>query len=138
MVTVEDVDLLYNPATADVDVRYAGPVGFLLAKADALFERNETKDGYGVTWWCLKAANSPTEVAELVIERPAFRDDLFPEAVAELRRAFKNPDAPGPHGYAAETCQDLKSGDDDYDRARNEAYSSVSAVVDELAARLWS
>jgi hypothetical protein len=138
MVTVEDVETLYHPGTADIDVRYAGPVGFLLAKADALFERNETKDGYDVAWWCLNASGSPKEVAEIVIERPTFRDESFPEAVAELRRAFKSPDAPGPHGYAAETCVELKPGDDEYDRARNEAYAAVSAVVEELAARLWS
>jgi hypothetical protein len=121
MVTVEDVDLVYHPGTADIDLRYAGPVGFLLAKADALFDRNETKDGYDVAWWCLNASGSPKEVAEIVVQRPTFHDETFPEAVAELRRAFKSPDAPGPHGYAAETCVDLKPGDGEYDRARNEA-----------------
>lgn len=48
VITIEDVDLLYDRATADIDVRYAGPVGFLMAKADALYDRNETKDGYDV------------------------------------------------------------------------------------------
>jgi len=124
MVTVADVDLLYHRATADVDVRYAGPVGFLMAKADALFDRNETKDGY--------------DVAQIVTARPAYRDDLFPEAVAELQRAFKSPDAPGPHGYATEMHPDLEPGGREYDLARNTAFATVSAVVAELAKRLWS
>jgi len=138
MVTVADVDLLYHRATADVDVRYAGPVGFLMAKADALFDRNETKDGYDVAWWCLHAAPSPRDVAQIVIARPAYRDDLFPEAVAELRRAFKSPDAPGPHGYATEMHPDLEPGDRAYDLARNSAFATVSEVVDELAKHLWN
>jgi len=130
--TVENVDLLYDRAIADVDVRYAGPVGFLVAKADALFERNETKDGYDVAWWCLHAADTPRAVAAIAIA-----NELFPEAVAELRRAFKTANAPGPHGYAAEMHPDLEPGDSVYDQARNEAYVVVSAVVDELAAKLW-
>jgi len=135
--TVENVDLLYDRAIADVDVRYAGPVGFLVAKADALFERNETKDGYDVAWWCLHAADTPRAVAAIAITRPAYGNELFPEAVAELRRAFKTANAPGPHGYAAEMHPDLEPGDSVYDQARNEAYVVVSAVVDELAAKLW-
>ena len=137
VLTVEDVDLLYDRATTDVDVRFAGPVGFLMAKADALFDRNETKDGYDVAWWCLHAGSSPPEVAQMVIERPAYRDERFPEAIAELRRAFKTPDAPGPHGYATETHPDLEPGDHDYDLARNAAFATVSAVVDELERHLW-
>jgi hypothetical protein len=119
-------------------VRFAGPVGFLMAKADALFDRNETKDGYDVAWWCVQAGPSPGDVAQIVIGRPAYHDDLFPEAVAELRRAFKTPDAPGPHGYATEMHPDLQPGDRDYDLARNSAFATVSAIVDELAEHLWS
>jgi hypothetical protein len=137
-ITVEDVDLLYDRATADVDVRFAGPVGFLMAKADALFDRNETKDGYDVAWWCLHVAPNPDDVAQIVIPRPAYRDELFPEAVAELQRAFKSPDAPGPHGYATEMHPDLEPGDRDYDLARNLAFAAVSAVVEELRKSLWS
>jgi len=109
-----------------------------MAKADALFDRNETKDGYDVAWWCLNAAPTSKAVAEIVLARPAYRNELFPEAVAQLRRAFKTPDAPGPHGYATETHPDRKPGDRDYDLARNEAFVAVSTVVNELAASLWT
>lgn len=135
--TLEDVDLLFHRATADVDLRYAGPVGFLMAKADALYERNETKDGYDVAWWAIHAGPTVEATAALVTRRPAFRHELFPEAVAELRRAFKSPDAPGPHGYATELHPDLQPGDHLYDIAKNQAFATVSAVVDALAAELW-
>lgn len=137
-ITLEDVDLLYDRAIADIDVRHAGPVGLLAAKADALFDRNESKDGYDVAWWCINAAPETAAVAKLVMERPSYKDDLFPEAVAILKRAFKSPDAPGPHGYATEFVPDSEPGDEAYDLARNEAFVVVSAVVEILRANLWT
>ena len=77
-------------------------------------------------------------MAQIVIARPAYRYDLFPEAVAELQRAFKSPDAPGPHGYATEMHPNLEPGDREYDLARNTAFATVSAVVEELRKSLWS
>lgn len=124
-------------ARADVDVRYAGPVGFLAAKADALDGRDETKDGYDVAWWCLNAAPTPQEVAALVTSRPAFQDKLFQEAVAELRRAFAEPDYPGPDGYARELLPDAAPGDADFEEARNRAFAATRPVIDELHKKLW-
>ncbi len=72
--TLEGVQLVYRPGTrADVTIRYAGPVGFLAAKADALEGRDDSKDGYDVSWWCINARPSSAEVAALVTERPAFQ-----------------------------------------------------------------
>jgi hypothetical protein len=137
--TVEAVGLVYRPGVrADVRIRHAGPVGFLAAKADALAGRDDTKDGYDVSWWCLNAASTPAEVARLVIERPSFKDDLFTESVAQLRDAFKEPDYPGPNGYAVETYPDLPPGEGEYDRARNAAFAAVAPVLDTLRASLWS
>ena len=135
--TVEDVDLLYSRAVADVDVRHAGPVGLLAAKADALSDRNESKDGYDVAWWCLNAGPDPAAVANLVMERPGFKDELFPETVAILKRAFKSPGAPGPHGYATELVPDGEPGEDAYDLACNEAFAEVGKVAEILADNLW-
>ena len=137
LITVEDVDLLYSRAVADVDVRHAGPVGLLAAKADALYDRNESKDGYDVAWWCLNAAPDPSAVADLVMARPGFKDELFPETVAILKRAFKTPAAPGPHGYATELLPDNEPGDNVYDIACNEAFAVVSRVIEILAKNLW-
>jgi hypothetical protein len=135
---LEGVEIVYETdLRADVMVRFAGPVGFLAAKADALDGRRDSKDGYDVSWWTLNAQPTPAEVAELVIARPAFRNDLFPESVHELQTAFQGPDYPGPHGYAKEKHPSLDANDEQYNLARNEAYSAVSALLEVLRKNLW-
>ncbi|HTW41554.1 MAG TPA: hypothetical protein VMD79_04525 [Solirubrobacteraceae bacterium] len=136
--TLEGVQLVYRSgARADVRIRYAGPVGFLAAKADALAGRNDSKDGYDVSWWCLNAKSSGAEVAALVTERPAFNQELFQESVAQLHAAFRAPDYPGPDGYAREEHPDLQPGDEEYEQARNAAYTVVSEVIEILKKHLW-
>lgn len=136
--TLEGVQLVYRPGTrADVQIRYTGPVGFLAAKADALTGRDDSKDGYDVSWWCLNARPSGAEVATLVTERPAFKQGLFQESVAQLNAAFRAPDYPGPDGYAREKHPDFQPGDEAYEQARNTAYTVVSEVLGILKAQLW-
>lgn len=118
-------------------IRYAGPVGFLAAKADALEGRDDPKDGYDVSWWCLNARPSSAEVAVLVTKRPAFKQELFQESVAQLHAAFRAPDYPGADGYAREKHPDLQPGDEEYEQARNAAYAVVSGVVEILKEQLW-
>jgi hypothetical protein len=102
LTTLHGVELVYTPGRADIEIRHAGPVGLLAAKADALHSRGATpdgtKDGYDITWWCLNAANSPEEAAGLVIQRPAFRHQKFPESVHQLKQGFAARDYPGPTG----------------------------------------
>lgn len=136
--TMEGVHLAYRPgARADVRIRHAGPVGFLAAKADALAGRDDPKDGYDVSWWCLNVRPSGAEVAALVTERTAFKHELFQESVAQLNAAFRAPDYPGPDGYAREQHPDRQPGDEEYEQARNAAYAVVSGVVEILKKRLW-
>ncbi len=136
--TLEGVQLVYRPgARADVTIRYAGPVGFLAAKADALQGRDDPKDGYDVSWWCLNAGRSSTEVAALITDRPAFKWEIFQESVAQLGAAFRAPDYPGADGYAREMHPDLQPNDEEYEQARNAAYAAVSEVVEILKERLW-
>jgi hypothetical protein len=136
--TLEGVHLVYRPgARADVRIRHAGPVGFLAAKADALEGRDDSKDGYDVSWWCLNARPSGAEVATLIANRPAFKQEVFQESVAQLHAAFRAPDYPGPDGYAREKHPDLQPGDEEYERARNAAYVVVSEVLGILKAQLW-
>jgi hypothetical protein len=63
------------------------------------------------------------EVAALVTERPAFKQELFQESVAHLHAVFRAQDYPGPGGYAREKHPDLRPGDEEYERARNAAYA---------------
>lgn len=136
--TVKGVELVYRQGVrADVVIRHAGPVGFLAAKADALHGRNDSKDGYDVSWWCLNARRTPEEVAGLVTERPAFKDAVFQESVAQIEASFGAPDYVGPDGYAREKHPDRTPGDDVYEQARNSAYHAVSSVIAILKERLW-
>jgi hypothetical protein len=136
--TLEGVQLVYRSgARADVQIRHAGPVGFLAAKADALAGRDDPKDGYDVSWWCLNARPSGTDVAALIADRPAFKQELFQESVAQLHAAFRAPDYPGPDGYAREKHPALEPGDEEYEQARNAAYTVVSEVIEILKKRLW-
>lgn len=135
---LEGIQLVYRPGVrADVQIRYAGPVGFLAAKADALAGRDDSKDGYDISWWCLNARPSGAEVAALVTERPAFKQTLFQESVAQLHAAFRAPDYPGPDGYAREKHPDLQPGDEEYEQARNVAYTVTSEIIEILKQHLW-
>jgi hypothetical protein len=133
------VPLVYREgARADVRLRHAGPVGFLAAKADALDRRNDAKDGYDVSWWCIHARSSPEQVAQAVIDRPTFRDPFFQESVAQLKAAFRAPDYIGPDGYARVVNPDVGPGDETFEQDRNAAWNAVSRVVKILAENLWS
>jgi hypothetical protein len=136
--TVEGVALVYRAGVrADVEIRHAGPVGFLASKADAVDGRDDPKDGYDVAWWCLNAASAPDEVAKLVMERPAFQDPYFQDSVAKLHRAFREADFVGPSGYAKERNPTLGPGDDSYDQDRNRAFAAVSSTIEILRSNLW-
>lgn len=136
--TAEGVELVYEPGVrADIDVRHAGPAGFLASKADALGTRSDPKDGYDISWWCLNAKEDPSQVAELVMGRPAFKDEYFQESVALLQKAFREPDYPGPSGYAKEMNRNAGPGDEAFERSRNEAYLAVSQVIEILRTNIW-
>lgn len=137
---IADVELVYRPgAVTDVTVQHAGPVGFLAAKADAFAGRDDSKDGYDVSWWFLNADESPETVAARVTERPEFKHELFQESVAILLTAYKRPEAVGPDGYAREKFAelDLGVGDDEFERARNDAFLRGSKVLEILRDNLW-
>jgi len=102
------------------------------AKAEAINGRAEAKDGYDVAWYCIHAARTAAEVAELIASRPAFADPLVPESLSLLRRAFAEPDLQGPVGYALLSRPDDPEGSEEHDRARNEASLVVSEVVERL------
>lgn len=135
---LEDVELVYRQGThADVEIRHAGPVGFLASKADALDSRDGPKDGYDVSWWCINAKSTPEDVAQLVLDRPAFADPYFQESVAKLAKAFRAPTYVGPSGYAQERNPNRGPGDSAFDEDRNRSFVAVSAVIEVLRANLW-
>ncbi len=129
-----DVKLLYKSPTtrAKVTVRHAGPVGFLAAKAFALDNRDEDKDGYDVAWFCINADPDPVKVAKILTARPAFHHPLVPEALELLLKAFSDGTYQGPTGYASIVTPNPDPKSDDFARHRHEAYLATSAVLDEL------
>jgi hypothetical protein len=136
--SLEAVELVYRPDThADVEIRHAGPVGFLASKADALDSRDDPKDGYDIAWWCINAGPTPEEVAQLLLDRPAFKDPYFQDSVAKLLKAFREPSFIGPSGYASEKNPNSHPGDNAFDEDRNRAFAAVSAVIELLHANLW-
>lgn len=138
---IEGVRLVYADKLgmrADVRIRHAGPVGFLAAKADALAGRDDSKDGYDVSWWCIHAARRAEDVAELVTSREAYHEDLFQESVAQLLAAYRDRDYPGPTGYAAELHDGLGEGDEPYEAARNEAFAATAPVLELLRQGLFA
>lgn len=135
---IEGVELVYKAGKrADVDIRHAGPVGFLASKGDAFSTRDDSKDGYDVAWCCIHIDDDPAVVAGKVIEREAFKDEYFQESVATLLGAFKAPDYIGPSGYADEEHPEEGPGDQVYEEARNLAFSAVRPVLEGLKAALW-
>ena len=136
--TVAEVALVYEPGVrADIDIRHAGPVGFLASKADALASRCDPKDGYDVSWWCMNATDDLEQLGWLVEERAAFKDPYFQESVALLKKAFRAPDYPGPTGYAREMNPDAEPGEDAFEADRNAAYLAVSNLIELLLVKLW-
>lgn len=135
---MEGVELVYRPGVrANVEIRHAGPVGFLASKGDAFSTRDEPKDGYDVAWCCIHIDEDPDVVAGKVIEREAFKDEYFQESVATLLDAFQAPDYVGPSGYATEEHNELGPGDQVYEEARNLAFSAVHPVLERLKDALW-
>jgi hypothetical protein len=135
--SVEGVSLVYKQDTrADVSIRHAGRVGFLAAKADALDSRDESKDGYDVSWFCINAGDTD-EVAQSVVDLPAFKAPYFQESVAKLAAAFRARDYPGPTGYATVRNPLLGPEDEAFERDRNAAFLAVSRLAEALRQRLW-
>jgi len=79
----------------------------------------------------------PCYPAQIALARRVYRERARNRSRRRAAQGVQSPDAPVPHGYATELHLDLEPGDSIYDQARNEAYLVGSAVVGELAARLW-
>ena len=78
----------------------------------------------------------PLRSPRLVTERPAFADELVVHSIAMLKKAYKRPIYPGPHGYAKLSEPDAAVGSDAFESARNLAYVVVGDVLEELEAAI--
>ncbi len=99
-IVARDVVLPDNKGTANVALRVTGPVAFLVAKAQALAERDKAKDAYDIVWLIESWPEGPTAAARAFAERPAYRDPAVASAMEAIAYAFAQPDRVGARAYA--------------------------------------
>jgi hypothetical protein len=81
------------------EFRVTGPIAFLVAKLDALVQRDKPKDAYDIVWLIENWPGGPAAAATSFAQRSAFND----VTVASLRRlgeVFGNVNQVGPASYA--------------------------------------
>lgn len=107
-------------------VRVAGPVPFLVMKANALVRRDKPKDAYDI-WFLLTHHPSSLEgLARSVADHTGH--GLVQEALAHLDDAFASIDHIGPRAVA--DFLEMESGTDEYDQVRQDAYQRVRFILD--------
>lgn len=110
-------------------IRVAGPVPFLVMKANALKNRDKPKDAYDI-WFLLK--NHPAGLdglADALIEHAGH--GLVREALNHLARTFDAADGKGPTAVAR-FHDELQPGADAYEQTRQDAYQRVRFILDKL------
>ncbi len=109
-------------------IRVAGPVPFLVMKANALVRRDKPKDAYDI-WFLL--TNHPAGLdglARAVAEHAGH--GLVRESLSHLADAFASVDHVGPRGVA--DFFELEPGTEEYDRVRQDAFQRVGFILDNL------
>lgn len=107
-------------------VRVAGPVAFVVMKANAIRSRDKPKDAYDL-WFLLQ--NHPAGIEGLAEAVAAHSSHgLVKEALKHLGDAFATVDHVGPHAVAR--FLELDPDDDEYDRVRQDAYQRVRYIIE--------
>lgn len=117
---------LPNGAMLLTRIRVAGPVPFLVMKANAIAGRDKPKDAYDV-WFLL--SNHPAGLGGLAAAVAEHADHgLVREALGHLADAFASVDHVGPRAVA--DFLELEPGTDEYDRVRQDAYQRVRFILE--------
>ena len=107
-------------------IRVAGPVPFLVMKANTIARRDKPKDAYDV-WFLL--SNHRAGLAGLAAAVAEHADHgLVREALVHLADAFASVDHVGPRAVA--DFLDLEPGTEEYDRVRQDAYQRVRFILE--------
>ncbi len=109
-------------------VRVAGPVPFLVMKANALAGRDKPKDAYDI-WFLLKYHRAGLEGLTRAVAMHA-NHGLVNEALGILSEAFADVNHKGPRAVAG--FRELQPGTDEYDRVCQDAFQLVRFVLDNL------
>ncbi|KGM13993.1 nucleotidyl transferase AbiEii/AbiGii toxin family protein [Cellulomonas bogoriensis] len=96
----ELVDLPQGRGRHEATIRVTGPLAFLVAKIDALRDRDKPKDSYDIIWLIESWPGGPAAAARAFGLRPAYHDPQVSEAMARLRDMFAEPSRVGARSYA--------------------------------------
>lgn len=130
LVEVVEIDgWLPNGARFTSRVRVAGPLAFLVMKANAIVHRDKSKDSYDV-WFLLN--NHPAGLNGLAEAVAGHVDHgLVREALIHLENAFASVDHVGP--WAVAGFLELKPETEEYDQKRQDAYQKVRYLLDRVS-----
>jgi hypothetical protein len=94
------VELPGGKGTHEAKLRVTGPLAFLVAKIDALRDRDKPKDAYDIVWLIESWPGGPAGAAQAFSQRPAYRDDRIKAALDQLAAMFAGTNQLGPRSYA--------------------------------------
>lgn len=95
-----EVALPNSKGTITISLNVTGPVAFLVAKTQALHERNKPKDAYDIVWLIENWPEGPAAAAAAFRERPAFSRPEVAETFDRLRAAFSRTNSVGSRSFA--------------------------------------
>ncbi|GAB3071199.1 nucleotidyl transferase AbiEii/AbiGii toxin family protein [Nocardioides zeae] len=99
-VVERDIELPGGKGRVRFSFRVTGPVAFLVAKVQALHERDKPKDAYDIVWLIESWPGGPAAAAAAFAARPAFGATEVAPQIELLRRAFADRDSVGARSYA--------------------------------------
>lgn len=112
-------------------IRVAGPVPFLVMKANAIARRDKPKDAYDV-WFMLSNHEAGLDGLAAAVAEHADHG-LVREALGHLSDAFASVDHVGPRAVA--DFLELEPGTEEYDRVRQDAYQRIQYILDNASPR---
>lgn len=102
----QSVDLPQGRGRYVARVRVTGPLAFLVAKTDALRDRDKPKDAYDIVWLIESWPEGPAAAARTFGQRLAFHDVQVRGAMGRLKEMFAAPDRIGARSYARFVARD--------------------------------
>jgi len=96
----QHVELPGGRGAHDAKLRVTGPVAFLVAKIDAVRDRDKPKDAYDIVWLIESWPGGPAAAAEAFSARPAFGDSQVEAGLRSLGEMFAGTDSVGSRSYA--------------------------------------
>lgn len=99
-VVTQIVELPQGRGQYEASIRVTGPLAFLVAKTDALRDRDKPKDAYDIVWLIESWPGGPASAARAFGQRPAYRDEQVSVAMRHLGEMFADPGRVGARSYA--------------------------------------